>query len=171
MSCTQFLYFMNWGFFSVVVFSDLTEDEKLAKLCQKLKEKHAGEPIILFIDENDITSTGNFSRKFSLKDLDDFHIISAISPIVENYVRLKSTGFDFNEMDIFIEDEKCLWVNMFLRYRNSSSIQNLCRNIGQSLREAVKFDLFLNNIKSLFFMTPYLYNLKHALVIVISRFI
>ena len=157
---------MNWGFFSVVVFSDLTEDEKLAKLCQKLKEKHAGEPIILFIDENDITSTGNFSRKFSLKDLDDFHIISAISPIVENYVRLKSTGFDFNEMDIFIEDEKCLWVNMFLRYRNSSSIQNLCRNIGQSLREAVKFDLFI------FKQTPYLYNLNlNALVIVISRFI
>ena len=91
---------MSWGFFSVVVFSDLTEDEKLAKLCQKLKEKHAGEPIILFIDENDITSTGNFSPKFSLKNLDNFHIISAISPIVENYVRLKSTGFDFNEMDI-----------------------------------------------------------------------
>ena len=109
---------MNWGFFSVVVFSDLTEDEKLAKLCQKLKEKHAGEPIILFIDENDITSTGNFSPKFSLKKLDDFHIISAISPIVENYVRLKSTGFDFNEMDICIKDENCLWVNLYLRYRN-----------------------------------------------------
>ena len=130
---------MNWGFFSVVVFSDLTEDEKLAKLCQKLKEKHAGEPIILFIDENDITSTGNFSQKFSLKDLDDIHIISAISPIVENYVRLKSSGFDFNEKDICIRDENCLWVNLYLRYRNSSSIQDLCRNVGQSLREAVKF--------------------------------
>ena len=128
---------MNWGFFSVVVFSDLTEDEKLAKLCQKLKEKHAGEPIILFIDENDITSTGNFSRKFSLKNLDDFHIISAISPIVENYVRLKSTGFDFNEMDICIKEENCMWVNLYLRYRNSSVIQNLCRNVGLSMREEV----------------------------------
>merc|ERR1712218_616550 len=125
--------------FSVLVFSDFTEGEKLARLGQRLKEKHSGEPVILFIDENDITSTGNFSPKFSLKNLDDFYIISAISPIVENYVRLKSTGFDFNEKDIFIEDEKCLWVNMNLRYRNSGSIQNLCRNVGQSLREAVKF--------------------------------
>ena len=115
------------------------DDEKLASLCQRLNEKHAGEPVIFFIDENDITSTGNFSPKFSLKNMDDFYIISAISPISENYVRLKSTGFDFNEKDISIQDEKCLWVNMNLRYRNSGSIQNLCRNVGQSLREAVKF--------------------------------
>ena len=130
---------MNWKYlFSVLEFADITEDGKLAKLCQRLKEKHAGEPVILFIDENDITSTGNFSSTFSLKNLDDFHIISAISPISENYVRLKSTGFDFNEMDICIKDENCLWVNLYLRYRNSSSIQNLCRNVGQSLREEVK---------------------------------
>ena len=116
----------------------IAEDEKLANLCQRLKEKHARDPVIFFIDENDITTTGNFSPKFSLKNMDDFYIISAISPISENYVRLKSTGFDFNEKDIFIEDEKCLWVNMNLRYRNSSSIQNLCRNVGKSLREAVK---------------------------------
>ena len=122
----------------------MTDTEKLVTVCQKVQEKHAGEPIIFFIDENDITSTGNFSPKFSLKNMDDFYIISAISPISENYVRLKSTGFDFNEKDIFIEDEKCLWVNMNLRYRNSSSIQNLCRNVGQSLREAVKFFYNLN---------------------------
>ena len=120
----------------------MTETAKLVNLCERLKYKHTGEPVILFIDENDITSTGNFSPKFSMKDLDDFYIISAISPISENYVRLKNTGFDFNEKDIFIEDDKCLWVNMNLRFRNSSSIQNLCRNIGQSLREAVRFQTF-----------------------------
>ena len=122
-----------------LVFPDLNEAEKLAQLCQKLKDQHAGDPVIFFIDENDISSTGNFSRKFCLKNLDDFHIISAISPISENYVRIKSTGFDFNEMDICIKDENCLWVNLYLRYRNSSSIQNLCRNVGLSMREAVKF--------------------------------
>ena len=125
--------------FFALVFDDFTEDEKLAKLCQRLKEKHPGEPVIFFIDENDITSTGNFSPKFSLKNLEDFYFISAISPIVENYVRLKSTGFDFNEKDVSIKDENCLWINLYLRYRNSGSIQDLCRNIGQSLREAVKF--------------------------------
>ena len=134
---------MNWKYFnSFLVFSDLTEDEKLGKLCQSLKEKHTGEPVILFIDENDITSTGNFSPKFSLKNMDDFYFISAISPIVENYVRLKSSGFDFNEKDICIKDENCLWVNLYLRYRNSSSIQKLCRNVGKSLREAVKIYCF-----------------------------
>ena len=130
---------MNIIFYLILASPDFTDDEKQAELCWRLKEKHAEEPVILFIDENDITSTGNFSPKFSLKNMDDFYIISAISPISENYVRLKSTGFDFNEKDIFIEDEKCLWVNMNLRYRNSGSIQNLCRNVGQSLREAVKF--------------------------------
>ena len=135
---------MDWKyFFSVLVFADLTGDDKLAKLCQKLKEKHAGEPVILFIDENDISSTGNFSPKFSLQNLDDFHVISASSPIVEDYVRLKSTGFDFNEMEIYVKDENCLWVNLYLRYRNSSSIQNLCRNVGKSLRKAVKFYFFI----------------------------
>ena len=133
----------NKYFCSIIGFSDVAEEEnqieKLAKLCQKLKEKHAGEPVILFIDENDITSTGDFSPKLSLKNLNDFHIISAISPIVDNYVRYKKTGFDFNEMDICVKDENCLWVNLYLRYRNSSSIQNLCRNVGQSLREAVRF--------------------------------
>ena len=104
-----------------------------------MKEKHAEEPVILFIDENDITSTGNFSPKFSLTNLEDFHIISAISPIVENYVRLKSSGFDFNEKDICIKDENCLWINLYLRYRNSKSIQNLCRNVGKALREIIKF--------------------------------
>ena len=113
--------------------------EKLGKLCQKLKEKHAGDPVIFFIDEDDISSSGDFSQKCCLKNFDDFHIISAISPIVENYVRLKSTGFDFNEMDICIKDENCLWVNLYLRYRNSSSIQDLCRNVGQSLRKAVLY--------------------------------
>ena len=116
-----------------------------------MKAKHDGDPVLLFIDENDITSTGNFSPKFFLKNLEDFHIISAISPISENYVRLKSTGFDFNEMDICVTDENCLWVNLYLRYRNSRAIQNCCRNIGQILREAVKylmiFFAFLNVLK------------------------
>ena len=109
--------------------------ENLSKLCQRLKDKHGTDPVVLFIDENDITSTGKFSTKFRLKNFNDFHVISAISPIVENYVRLKDTGFDFNEQDIYIEGEQCLWVNLFLRYRNSSSIQNLCRNVGHSLRK------------------------------------
>ena len=121
----------------------IAEDEKLANLCQRLKEKHAGEPVIFFIDENDITSTGNFSPKFSLKNMDDFFIVSAISPISENYVRLKSSGFDFNEMEINIKEEKCLWIHLYLRYRNSSSIQKLCRNVGKSLRKAVKFNSFI----------------------------
>lgn len=107
-----------------------------------MKEKHAREPVILFIDENDITSTGHFSPKFSLKNMDDFFIVSAISPISENYVRLKSSGFDFNEMEINIKEEKCLWIHLYLRYRNSSLIQKLCRNVGKSLRKAVKFIFF-----------------------------
>ena len=107
-----------------------------------MKEKHDGEPVIFFIDENDITSTGKFSLKNSLKNLEDFHIISAISPIAENYVRLKSSGFDFNEKDICIKDENCLWINLYLRYRNSKSIQNLCRNVGKALREIIKFFKF-----------------------------
>ena len=130
-------------YFCFIGFSDVSDGEnqieKLGQLCQKLKEKHAGDPVIFFIDENDISSSGDFSQKFCLKNFDDFHIISAISPIVENYVRLKSTGFDFNEMDICIKDENCLWVNLYLRYRNSSSIQDLCRNVGQSLRKAVLY--------------------------------
>ena len=130
-------------YFCFIGFSDVSDGEnqieKLGKLCQKLKEKHAGDPVIFFIDEDDISSSGDFSQKCCLKNFDDFHIISAISPIVENYVRLKSTGFDFNEMDICIKDENCLWVNLYLRYRNSSSIQDLCRNVGQSLRKAVLY--------------------------------
>ena len=125
--------------FSVLAFPDFTADDKLARLCQRLKEKHAGEPVILFIDENDITSTGNVSSTHSLKNLEDFYVICAISPISENHVRLKNTGFDLNELDICIKDKNCLCVNLYLRYRNSSSIQNLCRNIGKSLRKAVNF--------------------------------
>ena len=119
------------------MFADLTETQKVAILCQRLKYKHAGEPVILFIDENDITSTGDFPTQVCLKDFEDFHIISAISPISENYVRIKSTGFDFNEMDICVKDENCMWVNLYLRYRNSSVIQSLCRNVGLSMREEV----------------------------------
>ena len=95
-------------FTQFLVFADLTETEKLANLCERLTEKHAREPVILFIDENDITSTGDFPTQVCLKDFEDFHIISAISPISENYVRIKSTGFDFNEMDICVKDENCM---------------------------------------------------------------
>ena len=132
--------------FSVLVFSDFTEDEKLARLCQRLKEKHSGEPVILFIDENDITSTGDFPTKVCLKDWDNFYVISAISPISENYIRIKSTGFDFNEMDICVKDDHCMWVNLHLRYRNSRVIQSLCRNVGLSMREEVyHFKLEISN--------------------------
>ena len=115
----------------------MSENAKLANLCERLKYKHAGEPVILFIDENDITSTGDFPTKFCLKNLEDFQVISAISPISENYVRIKSTGFDFNEMDICVKDDNCMWVNLYLRYRNSRVIQSLCRNVGLSMREEV----------------------------------
>ena len=90
----------------ILLYLVIAEDEKLANLCQRLKEKHAREPVILFIDENDITSAGNFSPQFSLKNMDDFFIVSAISPISDNYVRLKSSGFDFNEMEISIREVK-----------------------------------------------------------------
>ena len=138
---------MNWKYFlKVLVFADLTEDDKLAKLCQKLKEKHAREPVILFIDENDITSTGDLPKKVCLKDSEDFHVISAISPISENYVRIKETGFDFNEMEICVKDEEnCMWVNLYLRYRNSRVIQDLCRNVGLSMREE-KSNFIIQNI-------------------------
>ena len=109
----------------------------MVNLCQKLQEKHAGEPVIFFIDENDITSTGDLPAKVCLNDLEDFHIISAISPISENYVRIKSTGFDFNEKDVQVINHFSMWVNLHLRYRNSRVIQNLCRNVGLSMREEV----------------------------------
>ena len=124
----------------LLVFADFSDTDKMANICERLTKKHAGEPVILFIDENDITSTGDFPKKVFLKDLEDFHVISAISPISENYVRIKETGFDFNEMDICVKDENCLWVNLYLRYRNSRIIQDLCRNVGLSMREKVKFN-------------------------------
>ena len=61
----------------------MTETEKLAKLCERLKYKHAREPVILFIEENDITA-----GDFGLKDSDDFHIIStssALDHLIEKY--------------------------------------------------------------------------------------
>ena len=128
------------------MFADLTETQKVAILCQRLKYKHPGEPVILFIDENDITSTGDFPTKVSLKNWDNFFLISAISPISENYIRIKSTGFDFNEMDICVKDDHCMWVNLHLRYRNSRVIQNLCRNVGLSMREEVNHCLVEKSI-------------------------
>ena len=123
--------------------------ERLSELSTKLKEKHGTDPVILFIDENDI-SMGKFSTDFRLKNLEDLNIISAISPIVEkDYVRRKDNGFDFNEQDIFIEDKKCLWINLNLRYRNSSSIQNFCRNVGHSLRK-VPYLIFYFYLTSIF---------------------
>ena len=124
--------------------------EKLSKLCTKLKEKHGTNPVVLFIDEN-VISMGKFSTDFRLKNLEDLNIISAISPIVDkDYVRLKDTGFDFNEQDIFIKDKKCLWVNLNLRYRNTTALQDLCRYVGKKLREALEI-VFKQNI-SLYFI-------------------
>ena len=134
------LFFFKIFVIFLVSLPDLTETEKLVNLCERLKEKHAKEPVILFIDENDITSTGGLPKKVCLKDFEDFYVISAISPISENYVRIKETGFDFNEMEIWVKDEEnCMWVNLYLRYRNSRVIQDLCRNVGLSMREKVKF--------------------------------
>ena len=108
-------------------------------MCQQLKEKHVGCPVIFFLDENDISTADNLSSKSFLKNLSEFHLISAFSPIVENLVRLKSSGFDFEEMEFNFTVENCVWVNLFLRYRNSRAIQNFCRYIGKSLREDVSF--------------------------------
>ena len=130
----------------MLVFPDLSETDKLSNLCDRLTKKHAGESVILFIDENDITSTGDFPTKVCLRNLKDFHIISAISPISENYVRIKSSGFDFNEMDVYVKDEHCMWVNLYLRYRNSRVIQSLCRNVGLSMREEVYHSNFISSM-------------------------
>ena len=114
------------------------DDRNLTEsLCVQLKEKHVGCPIIFFLDENDISTANHLSSKYFLRKLTDFHIISAFSPIVENLVRLKKSGFDFDEMEFNITEENCLWVNLFLRYRNSSAIQDFCRSIGKSLRKDV----------------------------------
>ena len=120
--------------------SDDHEDqiEGLVKLCQKLEDKNGTDPVVVFIDENDI-NMGKFSTDLRMKKFKYLNIISAISPVVEkDLVSLKDNVFDFNEQDVYIEDENCLWVNLYLRYRNSTAIQNLCRKIGNSLREAVE---------------------------------
>ena len=109
-------------------------DNKIESLYLRLKMKHAGNPVILFIDENDIVKAKSLSSNHFLKNINEFHLISAFSPIVDRFVRLKSTGFDLNGQDIVMEDEGCLWVNLFLRYRSSDAIQSFCRNIGESLR-------------------------------------
>ena len=124
-----------------VLDENLDEERNLTEnLCLQLKEKHVGCPVIFFLDENDIITADNLSSKSFLKNLVDFHIISAFSPIVENLVRLKSSGFDFEEMEFNFTMENCMWVNLFLRYRNSRAIQNFCRNIGRSLRENVSLE-------------------------------
>ena len=116
------------------MFADASETDKLANLCERLTKKHAGEPVILFIDENDITSSEDFPKKVCLKRYDNFFVISAISPILENNNRTR--GSNFHEMDI-VKDENCMFVNLYLRYRNSRVIQRLCRNVGKGNREEV----------------------------------
>ena len=103
-------------------------------LCRKLMAKHAKKPVILFLDENDISFAQHLTSQLYLRDLSHFHFISAFSPIVENVVRLKISGFDFEDKDISIEDEERMWVNLYLRYRNTTAIQNLCRELGKSLK-------------------------------------
>ena len=128
-------------FFFPVSAENVADNQNLTEnLCLHLKRKHAGCPVIFFLDENDIITADNLSSKSFLKNLVDFHIISAFSPIVENLVRLKSSGFDFEEMEFYVTEENCMWVNLFLRYRNSRAIQNFCRNIGKSLREEVSLE-------------------------------
>ena len=99
-----------------------------------MKQKHPESPVIFFLDENHISSAQSLTSKNYLKTLPSLHFISAFSPIVENVVRLKNNGFDFEDQDIFIEEKDRLWVNLNLRYRNTRAIQNLCRDIGKSLR-------------------------------------
>ena len=99
-----------------------------------MKQKHLESPVIFFLDENNISSAQSLTSKNYLKTLPSLHFISAFSPIVENVVRLKNNGFDFEDRDIFIEEKDRLWVNLNLRYRNTRAIQKLCRDIGKSLR-------------------------------------
>ena len=125
-------------FFFPVSAENVADNQNLTEnLCLHLKKKHAGCLVIFFLDENDISTAENLSSESFLKNLTDFHIISAFSPIVENLVRLKNSGFDFEEMEFKITEDRVMWVNLFLRYRNSSAIQHFCRNIGRSLRETV----------------------------------
>ena len=120
----------------------MTEDRNpIQNLCEELKEKHVGFPVIFFLDENDIGNAENLLSQSFVKNLTDFYMITAFSPMVENLVRLKSTGFDFDEIELKITEENCLWANLFLRYRNSRAIQDFCRSIGRSLREDFSFNL------------------------------
>ena len=100
----------------------------------QVKKKHPDSPVIFFIDENNISSAQRLSSTVNLKNLQSFHFISAFSPIVDNVVRLKNNGFDFEDRDIVIQQEDRMWVNLHLRYRNTRAVQNLCRDIGKSLR-------------------------------------
>ena len=99
-----------------------------------VKKKHPDSPVIFFIDENNISSAQKLASTVNLKNLQSFHFISAFSPIVDNVVRLKNNGFDFEDRDIVIQQEDRMWVNLHLRYRNTRAVQNLCRDIGKSLR-------------------------------------
>ena len=109
-------------------------DNQIERLCFRLRLKHDGHPVIFFIDENDIVKAKSLSSDNFLKNLNDFHLISAFSPIVDRFVRLKSTGFDLNGEEIWMEDEDCLWVNLFMSYRSTFAIQSFFRNIGESLK-------------------------------------
>ena len=95
-----------------LVFADLTETEKLTKLCERLKYKHAREPVILFIEENDITTAGDFEAKVSLKESDDFHIISTITPL--DHLIKKYSGRDPDQN-----------IQVYLTYRDKQSEENL----------------------------------------------
>ena len=108
-----------------LVFADLTETEKLAKLCERLKYKHAREPVILFIEENDITA-----GDFGLKDSDNFHIISTSSAL-----------------DNLIEKYSGQSIQVYLTYRDNKSEENvaLLQTFGKNRAENVvshvsKFD-------------------------------
>ena len=108
-----------------------------------MKEKHVGCPVIFFLDENDFSTAENLSSQSFVKSLTDFYIITAFSPIVENLVRLKNTGLDFDEKDFTFTEQNCLWVNLYLRYRNSRAIQDFCRNVGKSLREDITHESYI----------------------------
>ena len=86
----------------------MTETEKLARLCERLKYKHAREPVILLIDENIITSTEDLPAKVGLKDSDDFHIISAVTsldPLIEKYAA-RDPGQNIQVYLTYREDEE-----------------------------------------------------------------
>ena len=102
----------------------MTETEKLTKVCERLKYKHAREPVILFLEENVITTAGDFEAKVSLKESDDFHIISTITPLDHLIKKYSDRDPDQN-------------IQVYLTYRdnkeNVAMLQTFRKNQGENI--------------------------------------